>query len=251
MRWPGTDGGDREPATGERNRGVTKTLVLFDIDGTLLQTLGAGIRGMNAAFGRLHGRPDALDGLAIAGRTDLSILGDAFAKIGVPADRANVMALRDAYFAQLGAELARPVDGFFGVLPGVHALLDELDGRDDVAVGLLTGNFVGGAEIKLGHFDLWRRFGFGAFGDDHLDRRDLVPIAVTAAATKGIRAGTVMVIGDTPLDVACAHAHGAMAIAVATGPYSTAELAHANLVVETLEELPRGWLADLDAAGRR
>jgi phosphoglycolate phosphatase len=230
---------------------VTKTLVLFDIDGTLLQTLGAGIRGMNAAFGRLHGRPDALDDLAIAGRTDLAIINDAFAKIGVPATRVNVLAVRDAYFAQLGTELERPADAFFGVLPGVRTLLDELEGRDDVAVGLLTGNFVGGAEIKLGHFDLWRRFGFGAFGDDHVDRRDLVPIAVAAAKAKGISPGTVMVIGDTPLDVACAHAHGAMAIAVATGPYTTEQLADANLVIETLEGLTPGWLTDLDAAGRR
>jgi len=230
---------------------VTKTLVLFDIDGTLLQTLGAGIRGMNAAFGRLHGRPDALDDIAIAGRTDLSIVSDAFAKIGLPSDTARVIALRDAYFDQLGTELARPVDGFFGVLPGVPALLDTLETRDDVAVGLLTGNFVRGAEIKLGHFDLWRRFSFGAFGDDHLDRRDLVPVAVRHATAMGISPGSVIVIGDTPLDIACAHAHGAMALAVATGPYTVAELAHANLVVETLDALPEGWLTDLDAAGRR
>ncbi|MEO8482346.1 MAG: HAD family hydrolase [Acidobacteriota bacterium] len=230
---------------------MTKTLVLFDIDGTLLQTLGAGIRGMNAAFGRLHGYPDALDGIAIAGRTDLSIVSDAFGKVGLPAGMANVHALRDAYFDQLGSELARPVEGFFGVLPGVPTLLDELERRDDVAVGLLTGNFVRGAEIKLGHFDLWRRFSFGAFGDDHLDRRDLVPVAVRAARAMGIDPGTVIVIGDTPLDIACAHAHGAMALAVATGPYTVSQLAHANLVVETLEALPIGWLTDLDAAGRQ
>ena len=230
---------------------MTKTLVLFDIDGTLLQPLGAGIRGMNAAFGRLHRRPDALDDIAIAGRTDLSIVSDAFTKIGLPAERASVVALRDAYFDHLGTELARPVDGFFGVLPGVPALLDHLERREDVAVGLLTGNFVRGAEIKLGHFDLWRRFSFGAFGDDHLDRRDLVPVAVQRAMAMGHSPGTVIVIGDTPLDIACAHAHGAMALAVATGPYSTSQLAHANLVVETLETLPAGWLTDLDAMGRR
>jgi phosphoglycolate phosphatase-like HAD superfamily hydrolase len=234
-----------------RSESVTKTLVLFDIDGTLLQTLGAGIRGMNAAFARLHGRADALDDIAIAGRTDLSIVGDAFAKLGLPAGPTDVLALRDAYFDHLGAELARPVEGFFGVLPGVPALLDDLDRRDDVAVGLLTGNFVGGAEIKLGHFDLWRRFSFGAFGDDHLDRRDLVPVAVARAKEQGITAGTVIVIGDTPLDIACAHAHGAMALAVATGPYPAADLARANLVVPTLETLPVDWLTDLDAACRR
>jgi phosphoglycolate phosphatase-like HAD superfamily hydrolase len=222
---------------------VNKTLVLFDIDGTLLLTLGAGVRGMNTAFGRLHGRPDALDGLAIAGRTDRSIVGDAFARIGVDATPERIATLRDAYFEDLRVELANTAGERFGVLPGVLAAIDALDRRDDVAVGLLTGNFVGGAEIKLGRFDLWRRFEFGAFGDDHLDRRDLVPVARAAAAARGIDPGAIVVIGDTPLDIDCAHAHGAAAVAVATGPYRTDELRPADLVVETLEALSPDWLS--------
>jgi phosphoglycolate phosphatase-like HAD superfamily hydrolase len=106
---------------------------------------------------------------------------------------------------------------------------------------------VRGAEVKLGHFDLWRRFSFGAFGDDHLDRRDLVPVARQAAAARGITPGRVVVIGDTPLDIACAHAHGAAAVAVATGPFTPDALSHADLVVETLECLPARWLEELEA----
>jgi phosphoglycolate phosphatase-like HAD superfamily hydrolase len=226
---------------------VKKTLVLFDIDGTLLLTLGAGVRGMNTAFGRLHGRPDALDGLAIAGRTDRSIVGDAFARIGVDATSERIVALRDAYFDDLRVEFANTAGERFGVLPGVHAALEALEPREDVAVGLLTGNFVGGAEIKLGRFDLWRRFAFGAFGDDHLDRRDLVPVARAAAMARGIQPGAVVVIGDTPLDIDCARAHGAVAVAVATGPYRTDELRRADLVVETLEALSPDWLSKMIA----
>jgi phosphoglycolate phosphatase len=228
---------------------VTQTLVLWDIDGTLLHTLGAGVRGMNTAFERLYGRAGALDGLAIAGRTDLSIVGDAFRRLGLEAAPAEVTQLRDAYFAELRVELTRPREGFFGVLPGVHAALDAMAASDDMAVGLLTGNFVGGAEIKLGRFDLWRRFTFGAFGDHHLDRRDLVPVAVKAAEAQGIVPGRVVVIGDTPLDIDCARAHGAIAVAVATGPYRTAQLADADLVVDTLEALTLEQISRLVASG--
>ncbi len=108
-------------------------------------------------------------------------------------------------------------------------------------VGLLTGNFEPGARIKLGHFDLWRRFRFGAFGDDHLDRRALVPVAIARAREAGVPAvadGRVVVIGDTPLDVDCARAHGARAVAVATGPFNRAalEATGADVVVNTLVE---------------
>jgi len=224
---------------------MKKALILWDIDGTLLQTLGAGIRGMNRSFERLHGGVGVLDGLPIAGRTDLSIVSDGFAKIGTEATPERVATLRDAYFEDLREEPTRPVAGFVGVLPGVWSALDAMAGRADLAVGLLTGNFAGGAEIKLGHFGLWERFPFGAYGDVHRDRRDLVPVAVDAAAALGIQAEEVVVIGDTPLDIDCAHAHDALAIAVATGPYSADQLAAADLTIGTLEELTLERLSDL------
>ncbi len=192
-------------------------LVLFDIDGTLIHTAGAGVRGMSRAFERLHNRRDALDAVAIAGRTNRAILTDAFARQAIAVTDDAMEALRDVYLRELPLALAGPVRNGFGVLPGVHATLEALETDAQFTVALLTGNFVRGAEIKLAHFDLWRRFAFGAYGDAHVDRRDLVPVAVERAVSAGRPPRAVVVIGDTPLDIDCAHAHGARAVAVATG----------------------------------
>jgi phosphoglycolate phosphatase len=229
----------------------TQTLILFDIDGTLIQSGRAGLRGMNAAFWRLHGRESALDGVPIAGRTDRAIVADVLRLLGVDPTDHHVHRLREAYLEDLRFEIGRPVDAPSGILPGVEALLAALDTRPEFGVGLLTGNFAGGAAIKLGHFGLWERFRFGAFGDAHADRRDLVPVALEAAAMTGLRvasADRVVVIGDTPLDVDCARAHGARALGVATGPFGREELveAGAHYVAPTLSETDAlvSWLAD-------
>jgi phosphoglycolate phosphatase len=188
-------------------------LLLFDIDGTLLLSGRAGVRGLSLAIERLYGRRDTLDGVAMAGRTDRAIVLEVLRALGREPDEAEIGRVRDAYCECLALEIQRPVDHPCGVLPGVGALLDALDARTDVAVGLLTGNFERGAAIKLGHFDLARRFAFGAFGDAHVDRRDLVPVArARARAHLGgdpHPSHRVVVIGDTPLDVDCAKAHGA------------------------------------------
>ena len=225
-------------------------IVLFDIDGTLVLTGRAGLRGMNAAFSRLYGSVEALVGIPVAGRTDRAIVSDALRAAGLAVTSDEIRRLRDAYVADLQIEIGKPVPDFSGVLPGVEALLDELEARPDVSVGLLTGNFEAGARIKLGHFDLWDRFAFGAFGDDHDDRNALVPIALTRAREAGIAeppADRVVVIGDTPLDVACARAHGARAVAVATGSYSSEQLrdAGADVVVDTLVDA-RALIASFD-----
>ena len=107
-------------------------------------------------------------------------------------------------------------------MPGVSALLERLSHLDQIRCGLVTGNFAEPAQIKLRHFDLWHFFHFGAYGDDAPVRDALVPIAVERAGRDGVRvhaAADVVVIGDTPLDVQCAAAAGARAIAVATGNY--------------------------------
>ena len=226
-------------------------LVLFDIDGTLVLTGRAGVRGMNLAFGDLYGRTRALDGVAIAGRTDRAIVIDAMRGIGVEPTDAAIAALRDAYVGHLAVEIKRtPVDHPSLVLPGIAALLDALSTTPGVTTALLTGNFVRGAAIKLTHFGLWDRFQFGAFGDSHVDRRDLVPIALDQARAAGVPDSQhVVIIGDTPHDIDCAQAHGARAIAVATGTFDRAALdaAGADLTLETLE--PTGqimeWLAAL------
>lgn len=217
---------------------------LFDIDGTLVLTGRAGVRGMNVAFEQLYGRSGALEGVPIAGRTDRAIVTDVLRALGREASADEVWRLRDAYCGHLASEIHRPVSDPSGVLPGVERLLNRLAANGAAPIGLLTGNFARGAKIKLAHFGLFDRFAFGAFGDDHLDRRDLVPVAIAAALAAGVSIASpadLIVIGDTPLDVECAHAHGARAVGVATGPYSQDALraAGADLVVETLEQQDR------------
>jgi phosphoglycolate phosphatase-like HAD superfamily hydrolase len=147
----------------------------------------------------------------------------------------------------LEVEIQRPAPGRpCFVLPGVTALLDALDREAGVVSALLTGNFQRGAAVKLGHFGLWRRFEFGAFGDDHADRRALVPIAVERARAAGTAVPPpegIVIIGDTPNDIDCAKAYGARAIGVATGPFSRSVLeeAGADLTVDTLEPGNAWW----------
>jgi phosphoglycolate phosphatase-like HAD superfamily hydrolase len=160
----------------------------------------------------------------------------------VPPAESAFEGLRAAYLERLREAIETPVEYPTRVLGGVAPLLTALERDPRVAVGLLTGNFEGGAAIKLGHFDLWRRFPFGAFGDRHVDRRDLVPIALERAAEAGAKSlppDRVVVIGDTPLDIDCASAHGARSIGVATGPYDREALTRAGaaLAVETLEDV--------------
>jgi phosphoglycolate phosphatase len=214
-------------------------VVLFDIDGTLIHSGRAGVRGLNAAFLRLYGVAGALDRVTLAGRTDRAIVGDVLRGFGHQVTDQAVSALREAYLEHLAIEMSKPVPGA-EVLPGVVSVLDALAARHDVAVGLLTGNFERGAAIKLGYFSLWSRFAFGAFGDEHVNRRDLVPVARAHAARAGaaVPVDRVVVIGDTPLDVDCARAHGAKSVGVATGPFARADLASADadLVIDTLED---------------
>jgi len=214
-------------------------LVLFDIDGTLIRTGGAGVKGMDAALERLHGRQGALQGVRVSGRTDRAILTEVFGKWDEALSEAHIPPLRDHYLDALERELAVAGGPGFGVLPGVIDALDTLASDPTFIVGLLTGNFERGAEIKLARFDLWHRFAFGAFGDTHVDRRDLVPVALSRAHDRGLTPSRVVIVGDTPLDVDCAHAHGARAVAVATGNYGVRELeaTGAEIVTPTLTAL--------------
>src|SRR4029079_564088 len=135
--------------------------------------------------------------------------------------------LRQRYLQHLGEEIELPGTGAKRAMPGVYQLLGELTERDEVARGLLTGNFADGARIKLEHFDLWKYFRFGAFGDDSADRNALVPIAVRRARENGVGevdARAVFVVGDTPFDVACALAVGAVPVGVATGGFKSDQL---------------------------
>jgi phosphoglycolate phosphatase-like HAD superfamily hydrolase len=197
-----------------------RRLVLFDIDGTLVLTGRAGMRAMNRACEETVGHAHALDGVAVAGRTDWIILHDVMANHGLSLDADRLEELRRLYVRHLAEEIVHPGEGVKDVMPGIPELLGRLHARSDVALGLLTGNFEDGARIKLEYFDLWKYFPVGAFGGDSADRNDLVPVALRRARERGIAdvpPSRVLVVGDTPHDVACAHAGGATVVAVATG----------------------------------
>jgi phosphoglycolate phosphatase-like HAD superfamily hydrolase len=216
-----------------------RKLVLFDIDGTLVLTGKAGLRAMNRALQEVFGHANGLEGIAVAGRTDWAILADAVSRIGRRLDGALLSDLRRRYIENLSEEIQHPGQGRKAVMPGIREILGELARRDDLLVGLLTGNFEEGARVKLEYFDLWRYFRCGAYGGDAADRNALVPIARERARACGLREigdADVLVVGDTPHDVACAHAAGAVAVAVATGSSSIDELraAGAEHVFEAL-----------------
>jgi phosphoglycolate phosphatase-like HAD superfamily hydrolase len=148
----------------------------------------------------------------------------------VPADHPALPAFTERYFAHLADELARGT-ARGRVLPGVRPLLDALAERNDRTLALLTGNFEESARLKLEQFDLWRYFVCGAFGGDAADRNGLVPVALQRSVSRGhfcAEAARVVVVGDTPYDVACASAAGARSIAVATGSASVEQLREAG-----------------------
>jgi phosphoglycolate phosphatase len=201
-------------------------LLLFDIDGTLIATGGAGLRAMMRALRTVCDVPDEIHRVALAGRTDSIILRDVLSSTAQQLDHALLGRIRETYSTFLRDELAAS-DGGPGVLPGVPSLLAALGARRDVTLGLLTGNFPEAAEAKLRFYDLWHYFGWGAFGDDAYDRNDLLPVALERyrrRTSTSIESDAVVIIGDTPRDVACARAGGARCISVATGIYSADDL---------------------------
>jgi phosphoglycolate phosphatase len=195
---------------------------------------------MTSAFEELFSIANAFHDIPMAGRTDAWILSDAAAAHGIPADSETLTRFPDVYLRHLEREIliAGPR---YGIMPGVRALLDALIDRPDAYLALLTGNYETGAQLKLEHFDLWRYFRCGAFGDGAADRNGLVPKALARVAAGGGPAfapSDAVVIGDTPLDVACAKAGGARLIAVATGNHSVDQLraAGADVVFEDLSD---------------
>jgi phosphoglycolate phosphatase len=204
---------------------VTK-LLLFDIDGTLVLSGGAGVRAMVRAFQDVFGFWNGLGSISMAGRTDAWIVSQMVAEHGVRCDEEQFRTFHDTYIRYLAEEVLLPGPEK-GVLPGVRALLDVLASREEAYLALLTGNFRRGAEIKLRHFDLWHYFGTGAFGDDSHDRNGLLWKAlenVEAAGGPKVRPSEVVIIGDTPLDIAVAVAGGARSLGVATGSYDVETL---------------------------
>jgi phosphoglycolate phosphatase len=215
-----------------------RSLLLFDIDGTLILSGKAGLRALNCAFEDVTGVAGAFHGISAAGRTDGYLLEEAARRAGMPMPGETRAAIQSRYFECLTREILLPGEGRKQVMPGVRPLIDALLQRDDAVLALLTGNFRESARIKLEHFDLWSPFEFGAFADDATDRNLLVPVALSRAREAGHDPDVerVIIIGDTPLDVACAHAGGVRALGVATGSHTAGELREAG-AYEVFEDL--------------
>ena len=218
------------------------TLLLFDIDGTLITTGGAGYRAIKRAVEVTLGVERALEGIPVAGRTDSVILRDAVRAIDGRELTDDLRdRVRDNYMGILRAEI-EAVRGGPGVLPGVRALLERLSGDAEFHVALLTGNFSQTAEIKLGYFDLWEHFAWGAFGEDAVERNDLLPVAIAryrAHTGLDIASSDVVIIGDTPNDVEVARVGGARSVCVTTGQFDREALlaAGADVVFHDLSDV--------------
>jgi phosphoglycolate phosphatase-like HAD superfamily hydrolase len=199
------------------------TVLLFDIDGTLISTDGAGRRAFTRAITERTGRPDACD-FSFAGMTDRAIARKALEAAGLPVTTADIDATIDAYLELLDHELRTAA---CRVHEGIAAALDAAAATDS-AIGLGTGNVRAGARLKLGRVGLHERFAFGGFGCDSELRHEVLRAgAERGAAALGapVAECRVVVIGDTPKDIAAAQAIGAESIAVATGQYQVPDLA--------------------------
>lgn len=215
-----------------------KHLLLWDIDGTLIASGGAGMRALERALRSAFGIDGSLADIDFAGRTDTWIMRAVFRKFALSETAENFARFFDAYVATLPSELVNPQAR---VLPGVREILAAASSHGGFAQGLLTGNMRRGAEVKLAHHGLWDRFAFGAFGDDSEHRNELGPHAVRRALERhgvNFAADDVWVIGDTPHDIACGKIIGARTLAVGTGGATVEQLrAHApTAVVEDLAD---------------
>lgn len=201
-----------------------KRLYLFDIDGTLITSGGAGVTSFTEAVRAYCGGTAPLEGINFAGNTDTGIARAVLTAAGMEATDATIMGLLDAYLTILPDRMGRHEGR---LLPGITSLLDRMKERADCVLALLTGNLARGAEVKLSHYGVWHYFGFGAFADDHHVRNELGPVAAARALEEHGEEFTpdrIYVIGDTPRDIECGKAFGAMTVAVATGHYSREEL---------------------------
>lgn len=213
-------------------------LYLFDIDGTLVDTGGAGMAALKQATREVFG--DDGPELDLAGATDRGIVAGIHRHYGVEFSDEGFKNYLAVYHERLADNLAR--GEFAGrVIEGVFPLLEHLASDSRATLGLLTGNTALGARIKVGHFGLAEYFAFGAYGCDHADRNKLGPIALQRAqvhAGKPFTSDQTWIIGDTPKDIACAKAIGARCLAVATGSFSIGQLqSHgADLAVAALDQ---------------
>jgi phosphoglycolate phosphatase len=201
------------------------SLLLWDIDGTLVDTARAGERALLLLIRDSYQRDFGKElPVALAGRTDTSIMRDLLANLKIEATDETVLGFQKSYLTLL--EQTLPL-GNARLLPGIHEALEAVHVHPEIHQALLTGNLREGARLKLSHLDVWKYFEFGAFADDSSNRNELGPFALRRAKeTLGIDfpAERVFIIGDTPHDIACGQAIGAKTIGVATGAFSVADL---------------------------
>jgi phosphoglycolate phosphatase len=224
-------------------------LYLFDIDGTLLLSGGAGARALDRAFAARFGIDGAMDEVQLGGKTDPNIVEEVFiARLGRRPSDAEIDELLDLYVPLLRSELAEAPR--FRLMPAVVETLDHLAAQPGVRIGLATGNIRAGAQAKLERAGLWQRFELGGFACDHRDRHQLVARAIERAGA--VAPDDVVVVGDTPFDISAARACGVRVVAVATGSVARAALAHCqpDAVFDTLAELP-AWHAEQVHVARR
>jgi phosphoglycolate phosphatase-like HAD superfamily hydrolase len=200
-------------------------LVLFDIDGTLVHTGGAGIKAFAKVFATEFNIPNGVEKIRFAGRTDVSLVREFFTANGIAPTLEHFQRFFERYAFWLDHILAH---SHAEACPGVREFLNALRALDHPPrLGLLTGNVRIGAEIKLRHFNLWEEFETGAFADDHEDRDQIARAALQRGSRvlgRKLRGEEVVVIGDTPLDIRCGRAIGAKVLAVATGGAKLEEL---------------------------
>jgi phosphoglycolate phosphatase len=217
-------------------------LYLFDVDGTLLLTGGAGAVALTQVFERRYGVRGAMDSIHPGGKTDPMILAEIFeAHLARSPTLAEMAEILDEYVPLLRAALDRTTG--FRLMPAVIETLDFLAAQRDVHLSVATGNIRSGARAKLERAGLWHRFVHGGFGDDSADRALLVERAIERGSRHAgalLARDRVVVVGDTLRDVSAARACGVRAIAVATGPVPRAVLedSGADAVFDTLAELP-------------
>jgi len=218
-------------------------LVLFDIDGTLIKTGGAGEKAFAKVCEREFNIPNATKDLNFAGRTDPAIVRDFFKQFGIAQTPEHFARFFSAYVIWLETILTT-LDGT--VLPGARELVAAFQAMPRrPVIGLLTGNIKQGAQLKLSHYRLWDLFAMGGYGDDHEDRNQIAVIARDRGSKmigSPLCGEEILVIGDTPRDIECGRAIGARILAVATGSFSLDQLrAHQP-------DWVRENLAGLDAA---
>jgi phosphoglycolate phosphatase len=198
------------------------TILLFDVDGTLVTTGGAGRRALERVFGVMFGRPDACSHFRFDGMTDRAIVRGGLRALGLPEDDARIEEVLARYVEVLEAEVREVEDARYRLHPGMLEALDEAATRPQVAIGLGTGNIREGARVKLERVGVAQRFSFGGYGCDHEER----PVLIRIGATRGAKAlgvpleeCRVVVVGDTPKDVAAALACGGECVGVGTGSF--------------------------------